>query len=411
MRVFPRSFGVLLAACVCAAAHGETRSFRSRNYEIVTDAPPAQAQDVARHMDAVFAEYTRRLSGFDVRNTDPVRFFLWRTNEGYRSFLATKGIDGANTGGLFFVAGQDAGLTTWLEGYNRQRLFHVLQHEGFHQFAHLRLGDDLPIWANEGLAEYFGEGILVRGRLELGLVPAGRLRALQQALREGKCFGFGELLAMTSQQWSHNVTSGDARAAMQYTQSWSMVQFLVHGSDGRYAAAFEQYLRLIARRRDPALAFVDAFGAPDAAPFERAWADYILNLEPDPVSTAVERLEFLGEGLEFLFGEHIAAPTLDDAKRQLRLRKFTLIRTDHGLKRTVSSDDDRLFCAPGGVGDEPPGAKRAFTGARRVPTIALVDSASPDLPSGAAITGLRVEVRLAWRPGDDGRPVSEITFR
>jgi hypothetical protein len=35
--------------------------------------------------------------------------------------------------------------------------WHVVQHEGFHQFVAQVIRGDMPIWANEGLAEYFGE--------------------------------------------------------------------------------------------------------------------------------------------------------------------------------------------------------------------------------------------------------------
>ena len=40
-------------------------------------------------------------------------------------------------------------------------MWHVAQHEGFHQFAWSRFAEDLPVWVNEGMAEFFGESVIV----------------------------------------------------------------------------------------------------------------------------------------------------------------------------------------------------------------------------------------------------------
>jgi hypothetical protein len=379
------------------------REFRSKNYQVVTDLPLERAQEIARHMDAVFDEYARRLSAFPARNSAAVKLFLWNDEDTYLKFLRSRGALGTGSAGMFFFDGTDAGLTTWTRGQERRRLWHILQHEGFHQFAFVRIGTSLPMWANEGLAEYFGQAILLRDRLEIGLAPEGRLAAAQAAITKGETYSFSEMLSMSNESWNRRVSSRDPRAGLMYTQAWSMVHFLVHAEGGKYAERFEEYLQLVGAGRESAGAFAEAFGSADAAPFERAWREFTLALRPDPVSTAAERLEFIGAGLEALRGKGVSVSSAEELRDKLREWGFVLRRTEHGLERAIDASDDKLFLAPE---DASAGkAKRAAA-----PALTLTAPERPGAPMGALVTGLRVKVRLVWRQAEPGRWLSDIVY-
>src|SRR5690606_35984862 len=101
-------------------------------------------------------------------------------------------------------------------GMGEQRMLHTLQHEGFHQFAHMRIGETIPIWANEGLAEYFGRMMDLRGRFLTGLVDERTLRFVQMAIEARRHISFDELLSMTGAEWNGRVAGGSA--GLQYAQ-------------------------------------------------------------------------------------------------------------------------------------------------------------------------------------------------
>lgn len=379
------------------------REFRSRNYQIVTDLPLEKAREISRHMDAVFDEYARRLAAFPARNSAAVKLFVWSDEQTYLKFLRSRGILGTGSAGMFFFDGQDAGLTTFMRGQGRRSLIHTLQHEGLHQFAFVRIGMDLPMWANEGLAEYFGQALLVRDRLEIGLAPEGRLAAMQAAIEKGDAFSFDEMLNMTNESWNRRVSSRDRRAGIMYIQAWSMAHFLVHAEGGRFAQAFEDYLRLVATGRGSADAFAEAFGSPDPAPFEAAWKDFIAGLRPDPISAATERLEFIALGIDALREKGVVAASIDELKAKLREWGFSLKRSEHGVERVIDAKDDKLF--------EPPAAPS--TGRVRnapAPTLELIAPAQHGAPTGALVTGLRLKVRLVWRPDGAGKWTSDIVY-
>lgn len=381
-------------------AAGATKPFRSRNYTVTTDLPEAQAREIARHMDEVFDTYARRFSGLGVKNASPIKLYLFGTNRTYLDALDAKGFNAANTGGVFFYNASETGLATFVEGQSSRRMLHVLQHEGFHQFAHLRIGSNLPMWANEGMAEYFGYSILVKGKLRTGVAPEAAVLSLRAAVGRDEVFPLAELMALSNQEWNANVRSGSPMARMMYAQSWAVVHFLIHAEKGRYADAFSGYITRLATGMRHEQALADAFGVTNLAPMERAWRKFVLEeWEPDPLSTAADRVEFIGEGIKALVKAGRPVGSLDEIRQGMRAIGYRMTVVSHGQRRIVDSADDANFQTP-----QPTG---------RTGRQALMDLTPPSgglsLP-GLRVTGLGPVVRLSWTRAPDGDAVSEISF-
>lgn len=381
----------------------------SRHYEVLSDLRGEQFRALAGHMDAVYDEYSRRFAAFDVKEEIPVRLYLFQNRRDYEQTLATKNVNAANTAGMFFARSggggggkgaareTEAGLAAWVGGNDRQRLLQVLQHEGFHQFAFVRISQNLPIWLNEGMAEYFGEGLLIGKRFELGLVPEDRLLRLKQAIRKQQTFPFSQMLSMTHEDWNNRVAADDRRSDLQYDQAWAMVHFLVHAERGKYSQAFERYIRLIGDGVASEQAFAKAFETANPAAFEQAWTRFILQVEPDPVSSAVERLGFLAEGLKALHQRRERPGTIEELKSTLQRAKFRVTITDHASRRTLDSADDKLF--------QPPHDRGKTT------RLDLIPSRDPTLPAELRVSGLRATVILTWSRSPTGEPEPEIVFK
>jgi hypothetical protein len=266
------------------------------------------------------------------------------------------------------------------------------------------LGRSLPVWANEGLGEYFGEGLLIGGRFELGLAPEQRLVRLKQAIRTRKAVPFAEMLAMPLADWNARVASGDTRsgraadaASLQYDQAWGMVHFFLHADRGKYQPMFEEYLRLIAAGTRAPAAFTQAFGVASPEVYEQAWTRFILQLEPDPLSVAAERLAFLGHGLMTLHNSRITPASIDQLRESLQERRFRLMITDGLTRRELSSSDSRLFQAPFDRGKQT--------------RLDLIPANDASLPPALRVTGLRATAMLVWWRGADGKPEREVIFK
>jgi hypothetical protein len=227
----------------------------------------------------------------------------------------------------------------------------VIQHEGFHQYAYSRFGHDLPPWANEGLAEFFGESVVVDGVVVVGQTSERSLRTLQAAIDANKQIHFRDMITMDEERWNANVRNGGS--ALQYMQAWSMIHFLVYGENGRFQGSLETYLALLNRTTPPYEAFVRAFGSDDLEGFERRWIEHAKTARPSAFVTALERIEFLAEGLRMLAEKGTVPKDLEELRTALKDAKFSSdvagVGFGHGASAkpvTLDAGDDLNFQIP-----------------------------------------------------------------
>lgn len=254
----------------------QTRTVATRYYTLQTDVPEDTAREAYIRMDRMFEEYSQRTSQFSRPPQEKMLFRLFAKAEDYYAnggsagsagvFKYTLRNDRPLNGRLMAIA--RGGNTTW----------HVVQHEGFHQFAAFAISPHLPVWVNEGLAEYFGEAQFVGDAFVSGMVPETRRREVLALIEGGKHHPFGRFVAITSAEWRQELSRRN------YTQAWSMVHFLAEGDGGKYQRPFVNYMTALARGMDAPQAWTQIFGRETQA-FEDAWKKYWQNLRPN--ATAV----------------------------------------------------------------------------------------------------------------------------
>jgi len=336
---------LFILACIAIAAYpakgGELKQFETRNYIIQTDLPPDDVRPLALHMDAVYDEYKARfVSGGVGRERGPGKenLYLLSTREAYISFMSGVGISAENSGGMFFNQENASGLATWVYDRSRRNILQVLQHEGFHQFAQRFLGNELPVWINEGLAEYFEQARLVKGRFKIGVAEPQRISLIKNAVEKGEAFAAADLMSITSEKWHANMND-PALSALQYTQSWSLCHFLIHADRARYQNAFIKYLDLIGNGRERDRAFETAFGTKDPAALEAKWKQYVLkDLKPDDYSIMLDRMEFLCDAAQFLKTSQPLPDTFDAFKELIKGMAFRMTYGDFEIAATDDSN-------------------------------------------------------------------------
>lgn len=241
--------------------------YETAYYVVYTDLDESQVKESALRITAMAEEYADRTRGFAgaIRNKFP--FFLFRDKQQYYAAGGMRGSAGVFDGSrLMAIAGDDLSDSTW----------HVVQHEGFHQFAHAVIGGDLPMWVNEGMAEYFGESLWTGDHMFSGVIPPGRLARVKKALEAGAFPSIPTMLGMTNRTWNMRLRIEN------YDMAWMLCHFLAHGDNGKYQKAFGTYISLLSRGKTHDKAWADTFGAGDNAAFDKAWRDYWMKLPDDP---------------------------------------------------------------------------------------------------------------------------------
>ena len=265
---------MLILICI-ASANAEMPRYETKYYILYTDITPAEANVVALRMNKMAEEYhlrTRDFSG-DIRQKLP--FYLYRHMDDYLAAGGRPGSAGQFVEGdaLYAVAGEQLDDRSW----------HVIQHEGFHQFAQAVMGGYRPVWLNEAIAEYFGEALFTGDGFVDGVIPPWRLKRLKKEIQGDELMSFGRIMAMSGQEW------GDKIAAANYDQAWSMFQFLAHGENDKYqhplAAMMAELSKAnpyLAQDQQAQKAWNDHFGSTEG--FEAQWKKYWLALPENPTA-------------------------------------------------------------------------------------------------------------------------------
>jgi hypothetical protein len=394
--------------------------FESGAYKVHTDVDKSLANDIAAHMDEVYKEYAVRLSGFKpnpyaaVKPNEKMPLYVMRRYKDYVELLGTFGVNGANSGGVFFrTADKQSGLATWVEGQPRLKMYYILQHEGFHQFADARIMVGLPPWVNEGLAEYFGDAVMVKGKLLVGRLDMERIERMRRAIKNGETLPFKELMTMSNERWVGRVTAGDKASSLMYDSAWSVCYFLIHGGkkagplkvqiDGQWAGALEVYLLKLNSDfvkdpyRDPRPKAFELVFSNNLKGFEAAWKAGLEKLEPDAWFTSVRRLQFIAAAIKEFHDHKIEMTSWGKIKEQLIRYKFhTTIR-----ERDIVSRGERK--------EKVEHVEQDF----EFPNPAEVEfrpSEDPKLPPSLLIKNLTPNLLLTWTRNAAGELEENISY-
>ncbi len=250
---YPRTWllavAIVVVAASAASAEDKIRKYNTKYYVIHSDLDADSVREAAVRMTAMAEEYHERTKSFSGSIKQRFPFYLFSDQADYYKAGAMPGSSGVfirdrHGSRLMAYAGKEVSATTW----------HVIQHEGFHQFAHHVIGGEMPTWVNEGLAEYFGHGVYTGDGFVTGVVPPMKLRIVQSLIAQKKFRSVEEMMGMSQEEWNSRLSGTN------YAQAWAMVHFLVHAGDGKYRDAFAGFIKDIGRKRSWGSSWKNRFG-------------------------------------------------------------------------------------------------------------------------------------------------------
>ena len=224
--------GVLAASPSLDA--GELLRLDSEHFEIYTDLPRRDAEDVARELETAYAVFWQI-------------FFRTERDPDFRALVYVILDDGL----WAEFRGDRTEIRAFYDGRADRPLFaSSLPREDptplsstIHEIAHLFIDQLLPFrpfWVSEGLAEYLSTVEVDEDEVKLGKVPVAR----SAILHRNPLLALDEVLGRTkedSTDWTARETD------FMYAQSWALVHYLIHGAKEPDRLGFEEYLRDLGR--------------------------------------------------------------------------------------------------------------------------------------------------------------------
>jgi tetratricopeptide (TPR) repeat protein len=345
----------ILAAGQAAAA--DSRQWvlaRSPGFIVISDAGEKKARQVAHQFEQVRGLFREILQA----RVDPGRLviiFAVKDEDGLRELLPAfwerKG--GARPAGVF-IPGRDKHLVALRLDAETENPYHVLYHEYTHLLTQLNVRW-VPLWLNEGLAEFYGASEIDEKEVRWGLVSGSHVLVLRHA----PLLKLDELLAADATSPLYNEAS---RTGVFYAQSAVLTHYLLLGAAQR-RGQLQELFKLLEGDVDEPEALRRAFGD-------------LRKLESE-LSTYVRRLSFPGIKTEVrIDAQQIQAmplgPAEADALRGDFLARTGRPREGRALLESALRQDAQLSWAHEGLGvvesdrGRLPEALRHFTEAVRL---------------------------------------------
>jgi hypothetical protein len=240
--------------CTAAPAAAEWRRIDSPNFVVVGDVSARELRDLAVKFEAFRETLGRILSDRAVSTAVPTVVIVFPSGRAFAPFAPRFNGRAVEAAGLF-VARPDMNYIAIVSGSGPERLQVV-----FHEYAHLLISNmsrRLPVWLNEGLAEFYSTFELGRGGREA--VLGSPLDRHLQRLNGSQLLPLEQLLTVTHDSAMYN--EGDRRSVF-YGQSWALTHLLLLGQPLRTPKLLA-YLDAVNGGAAPMTAWQSAFAGED----------------------------------------------------------------------------------------------------------------------------------------------------
>lgn len=231
------------------------------------------ALEVNRFMTAILGQYEKYFQNW---STKPgARVIVFDNVDDFRRYAGgAVSLTHAGLAGYCHLKTDEAGNQFYeLVTYESQNLWRVLAHEGFHQFIGYELGQQIPMWLNEGMAQYFETAFITGSEFHVGQVSRGKLLYAQALILNKQAPPLSQLI-----QWDRGTFYANANVA--YPMSWALVYYLVNSHEERFGQSeFRRYMQDLKYGQDDYRSFQRRFGA-DVDHWQADFENYILHLQP-----------------------------------------------------------------------------------------------------------------------------------
>jgi tetratricopeptide (TPR) repeat protein len=218
-----------------ANARDNWTSVRTTNFLLVGNASEKEIRQVANRLEQFRKVFTMILPKLNFTSPVPTTVVVFKSDSSYKPFK-----DNPNVAG-YFQAGEDVNyITLTTERYSEDNPFAVIFHEYTHLLVNNTMGENVPAWFNEGLAEYYSTFDVTDNNRKIVLGDLVRNHVLH--LRQNKLIPLRTLFAVDHNSPYYN--EGD-KMNIFYAESWLLVHFLLQGNNKKRVPQMAEFLSLL----------------------------------------------------------------------------------------------------------------------------------------------------------------------
>ncbi len=244
---------VLLLLPLCAVAADNWIEVRSPHFTVNTNAGERDARRIADQFEQIRQMFHAAFAGLRVDPAQPIVIVAAKNESTIKLYLPEEWeVKGHIHHAGMYQPGEDKDYVILRLDSGGDNPFHTLYHEYTHALLRLNFSN-LPIWLNEGLAEFFGNSTLGDKEVRTGTIDPGHLYLLNQS----KLIPIETLLEVDHNSPYYNEMN---RASVFYAESWAVVHYLMMDNEARKKQAMRNFLSAWEKSGDQLEAARTAFG-------------------------------------------------------------------------------------------------------------------------------------------------------
>ena len=267
---------IFAIGCQSAQAKDTWTTVHSKNFNLVGNASEKDIRQVANRLEQFRNVFGLLFPTIPLNAPVPTTVIVFKSDSSYKPFKPNPNVSG------YFQPGEDVNyITLTSEKSGDEQPFRIIFHEYVHLLVENALGATVPLWFNEGLAEYYSTFDIKEDnrRVIMGDLIANHVLYL----RENKFLPLRTLFAVDYRSPYYNEGN---KMNIFYAESWMLVHYLLQG-DGQ-------------KHRNQLARFVDSLraGTKIEDAFQQAFQENIESFEKD-FKAYIQSAKYMATGITF----------------------------------------------------------------------------------------------------------------
>ena len=281
------TLGILLCLATFSTVQAKDNwtSVRSKNFTLIGNAGEKDIRLVANRLEQFRTVFALLFPAMKLNSPVPTTVIVFKSDSSYKPFKVNPNITG------YFQPGEDVNyITLTSEKTSESQPFRTIFHEYVHLLVENTMGATVPLWFNEGLAEYYSTFDITDENRKVLLGDLIRNHVLY--LREQKLLPLRTLFAVDYKSPYYNEGN---KMNIFYAESWMLTHYLLQGESQRRRPQLARFVDLVRSKLTLDEAFQQAFQVSLDA-FEKDFKSYVQGAKYMATSvTFKEKLDFDSE--------------------------------------------------------------------------------------------------------------------
>src|SRR5712671_4181003 len=239
-------------------------SVHSQNFQLVGNASEKDIRLVANRLEQFRTGFALLFPALKLNSPVPTTVIVFKSDSSYKPFKVNPNVAG------YFQPGEDVNyITLTSEKSSEDQPYRTIFHEYVHLLVENTMGGTVPLWFNEGLAEYYSTFDINDYNRKIILGDLVRNHVLY--LREQKLLPLRTLFAVDYKSPYYNEGN---KMNIFYAESWMLMHYLLQGESQKRRPQLARFIDLVGSKLTIDEAFQQAFQISLDA-FEKDFKSYV----------------------------------------------------------------------------------------------------------------------------------------